>query len=42
MDPDVVPGVLLTSRALKNPVSSLQALAGALIAEFGIDDFPGQ
>jgi hypothetical protein len=42
VDPDVVPGVLLTSRALKRPVSSLVMLAGALVAEFGIDDFPGQ
>jgi predicted AlkP superfamily phosphohydrolase/phosphomutase len=42
VDPDVVPGILLTSRALKKPVASLQALAGALVAEFGIDDFPGR
>jgi predicted AlkP superfamily phosphohydrolase/phosphomutase len=42
MDPDVVPGVLLTSRALARPVSNLQALAGALVAEFGIADFPGR
>jgi predicted AlkP superfamily phosphohydrolase/phosphomutase len=40
MDPDVVPGVLLTSRPLKRPASSLETLASALTAEFGIDDFP--
>jgi len=40
MDPDVVPGILLTSRPLKKPAPSLQALAGAIVAEFGLDDFP--
>jgi len=40
MDPDAVPGVLLTSRALRKPASSLQALAAAIVAEFGIEDFP--
>jgi predicted AlkP superfamily phosphohydrolase/phosphomutase len=40
MDPDSVPGVLLTSRALRKPASSLQSLAGAIVAEFGVDRFP--
>jgi hypothetical protein len=40
MDPDSVPGVLLTSRTLKARPSSLQALAPAILAELGIDEFP--
>lgn len=40
MDPVHVPGVLFTSRALEKPAPSLQRLAGAILAEFGIDDFP--
>jgi hypothetical protein len=40
MDPDSVPGILLTSRGLKQPAPSLQALAPAVVAEFGIGDFP--
>lgn len=39
-DPSAVPGVLLTSRALKRPASSLQNLAAALLTEYGIDGFP--
>ena len=39
-DPAAVPGVLLTSRALSRPASSLQNLAAALLAEYGIDGFP--
>jgi predicted AlkP superfamily phosphohydrolase/phosphomutase len=39
-DPAVVPGILLTSRRLKKPASSLQTLAGSILAEFGIDQFP--
>jgi predicted AlkP superfamily phosphohydrolase/phosphomutase len=38
MDPDVVPGILLTSRPLKNSAGSLQSLAPALVAEFGVND----
>jgi hypothetical protein len=41
MDPDAVPGILLTSRPLRKAAPSLQALAAALVAEFGVDDFPG-
>jgi predicted AlkP superfamily phosphohydrolase/phosphomutase len=40
MDHEAVPGVLLTSRALRTPARTLQSLAGALLAEFGIEDFP--
>jgi predicted AlkP superfamily phosphohydrolase/phosphomutase len=40
MDPDAVPGILLTSRALRKPAPTLQTLAGAILAEFGIDGFP--
>ena len=37
MDPDVVPGILLTSRPLRRPAASLGSVAAALLAEFGID-----
>jgi predicted AlkP superfamily phosphohydrolase/phosphomutase len=40
MDPDAVPGILLTTRRLKRPAPSLQALAPAILAELGIDGFP--
>jgi len=40
MDPASVPGILLTSRALKKPAPNLQTLAGAIVAEFGVDEFP--
>jgi predicted AlkP superfamily phosphohydrolase/phosphomutase len=40
MDHEAVPGILLTSRALKKPAPSLQQLAGAILAEYGIDTFP--
>lgn len=40
MDPDAVPGILLTSRALRKPAASLQSLAAAILAELGIEDFP--
>ncbi len=42
MDPAHVPGVLFTSRALTRPAPSLQTLAAAILAEFGIDDFPAR
>jgi hypothetical protein len=40
MDHEAVPGVLLSSRALKRPAPTLQHLAAALLAEFGVDSFP--
>ena len=40
MDPDAVPGVLFTSRALRKPAAKLEDLAGAILAEFGVDGFP--
>ncbi len=40
MDPAHVPGVLFTSRALAVPAPSLQTLAAAILAEFGVSDFP--
>ena len=40
MDPDAVPGVLLTSRKLSKPAPNLQSLAAAIVAEFGVQDFP--
>ena len=40
MDPDHVPGVLFTSRPLKVPAPGLQQLAGSILAEFGVTDFP--
>lgn len=40
MDHEAVPGILLSSRALKRPAPTLQQLAAALLAEYGIDSFP--
>ena len=40
MDHRTVPGILLTSRPLKKPAPTLQTLAAAVLAEFGIDQFP--
>jgi predicted AlkP superfamily phosphohydrolase/phosphomutase len=40
MDHQAVPGILLTSRALRKPAPTLQTLAAALVAEFGIENFP--
>ena len=40
MDHEAVPGVLLTSRALRKPAPTLQSLAAAILAEFGVDNFP--
>ena len=37
IDPDAVPGILLTSRALRMPARSLADVARALLAEFGIN-----
>jgi len=40
MDPDVVPGVLLTNQRMRTPAPALQSLAGAILAEIGIPGFP--
>ena len=40
MDPDAVPGILLTTRPLRRPAANLRDLAPALLAELGIDGFP--
>jgi predicted AlkP superfamily phosphohydrolase/phosphomutase len=40
MDPDAVPGILLTNRALGQPAASLDKLAGAILAQFGVRGFP--
>jgi predicted AlkP superfamily phosphohydrolase/phosphomutase len=40
MDPDAVPGILVTSRRLGRPSPSLRDLAPALLAEIGIAGFP--
>ena len=40
IDPEVVPGILLTSRPLKKPAPKLENLAAAVLAEFGIEGFP--
>jgi hypothetical protein len=38
MDHETVPGILLTSRALKKSAPRLRDLAAAILAEFGIDE----
>ena len=40
MDPDTVPGILLTSRPLKQGASTLQGLPGSILEELGISEFP--
>lgn len=40
MDPDAVPGILLTTRPLRKPAANLRELASALLADLGIDGFP--
>ena len=40
MDPDTVPGILLSSRPLHKSAANLQSLAGAILSELGIGDFP--
>ena len=40
MDPDTVPGILLTNRPLRKQAATLRDLAPALLAELGIDGFP--
>ncbi len=40
MDHESVPGVLFTNKPLSNPAPTLTDLAFAVVAEFGIDEFP--
>jgi predicted AlkP superfamily phosphohydrolase/phosphomutase len=40
MDHETVPGVLLTNRRLRRPVTALKDLAAAVLAEFGVAGFP--
>jgi predicted AlkP superfamily phosphohydrolase/phosphomutase len=40
MDHESVPGILITNRALKKPADELKNLAAAILAEFGIEEFP--
>ena len=40
-DHTTVPGILLSNRALGEPVGKLTDLAGAILAQFGIEEFPG-
>ena len=40
MDHESVPGILLSSRPMAKPATSLQNLAASILAEFGIEDFP--
>jgi predicted AlkP superfamily phosphohydrolase/phosphomutase len=42
MDPEAVPGILLTSRRLQRKAASLKELAPAILAELGIEGFPSQ
>jgi predicted AlkP superfamily phosphohydrolase/phosphomutase len=42
MDHETVPGILLTSRPLRRAAPDLRSLAGALLAEFGIEGFPAR
>jgi len=40
MDHETVPGILFATRELAKPAPTLTDLAAALVAEFGIDEFP--
>jgi len=42
MDAPDVPGILATNRPLKRPVTRLNNLAAAVLAEFGVESFPTQ
>ncbi len=42
MDHEAVPGILFTNRPLEQPATTLKDLAAALVAEFGIEEFPAQ
>jgi predicted AlkP superfamily phosphohydrolase/phosphomutase len=39
-DRTIIPGILLTNRPLRREVTSLENLAAAVLAEFGIEGFP--
>jgi predicted AlkP superfamily phosphohydrolase/phosphomutase len=40
IDHEAVPGILLSNRPLRVPATSIQMLAGAVLAEFGVTGFP--
>jgi predicted AlkP superfamily phosphohydrolase/phosphomutase len=40
MDHEAVPGILLTNRPLRKPAPTLDRLAAAILAEFGVERFP--
>jgi len=40
MDHEAVPGVLFSSRPLKRPAPTIETLAAAILAEFGVERFP--
>jgi hypothetical protein len=40
MDVPDVPGILASSRPLKKPAPNLRSLAAAILAEFGVEEFP--
>ena len=40
MDHEAVPGILLSNRPLLRQAGSLKDLAGAILAEFGVEQFP--
>jgi predicted AlkP superfamily phosphohydrolase/phosphomutase len=40
MDPPGVPGILASSRPLRKPAPNLRSLAAAILAEFGVEEFP--
>lgn len=40
MDHETVPGILLTSRPRRKPAPALDTLAAAILAEFGVEEFP--
>jgi predicted AlkP superfamily phosphohydrolase/phosphomutase len=42
MDHEAVPGILLSSRPLRLRAPSIDRLAAAVLAEFGVDGFPGR
>ena len=40
MDHEAVPGVLLSNRPLRKAAPSLDKVAAAVLAEFGVEEFP--
>ena len=40
MDHETVPGILLSSRAMRQPAATIKDLAAAILAEFGVTGFP--